>query len=85
MSEAVYLHNPDENGVELYIDRPREEWKVVNNRMVEMVTEPFDLNSILKELDNIVLNYESYDNPTYVDYTSQMRPRRFKSFYSSKK
>lgn len=51
VSEAIYLRDPDGNGVELYVDRPREEWKVANDGMVEMVTEPLDLESILKELN----------------------------------
>jgi catechol 2,3-dioxygenase len=50
VSEAIYLRDPDGNGVELYVDRPREEWKVGNDGMVEMVTEPLDLKSILREL-----------------------------------
>lgn len=36
--------------MELYVDRPRKEWKVRNDGMVEMVTEPLDLQSILQEL-----------------------------------
>lgn len=51
VSEAVYLRDPDGNGVELYVDRPRSEWKVANDGMVEMVTEPLDMQSILKELE----------------------------------
>lgn len=51
VSEAVYLRDPDGNGVELYADRPREEWNVSNDGMVEMVTEPLDLASLLKELE----------------------------------
>lgn len=43
VSEAIYLRDPDDNGVELYVDRPRKEWKVRNDGMVEMVTEPLDL------------------------------------------
>ncbi len=50
VSEAIYLRDPDQNGVELYVDRPREEWKFGNDGMVEMVTEPLDLQSILQEL-----------------------------------
>jgi catechol 2,3-dioxygenase len=52
VSEAIYLRDPDENGVELYVDRPKETWKVANDGLVEMVTEPLDLMSILKELDS---------------------------------
>ena len=51
VSEAIYLRDPDGNGVELYVDRPREEWKVGNDGMVEMVTESLDLQSIMRELD----------------------------------
>jgi len=50
VSEAIYLQDPDGNGVELYVDRPRSEWKVGNDGMVEMVTKPLDLHSILREL-----------------------------------
>lgn len=51
VSEAIYLRDPDENGIELYVDRPRKEWKVGDDGMVEMVTQPLDLNGILRELD----------------------------------
>lgn len=51
VSEAIYLRDPDGNGVELYVDRPRKEWKVGNDGMVEMVTEPLDLQGILQELN----------------------------------
>lgn len=50
VSEAIYLRDPDGNGVELYIDRPREEWKVGNDGLVEMVTKPLDLQAVLQEL-----------------------------------
>lgn len=49
VSEAIYLRDPDGNGVELYVDRPRDQWNVTNDGMVEMVTEPLDLQSILNE------------------------------------
>lgn len=51
VSEALYLNDPDNIGVELYADRPRSEWKVKNDGQVEMVTEPLDLNDLLKELN----------------------------------
>jgi len=50
VSEAIYLRDPDDNGVELYVDRPRSEWKVDNDGMVEMVTEPLDVQSLIEEL-----------------------------------
>jgi catechol 2,3-dioxygenase len=51
VSEAIYLKDPDGNGVELYVDRPRPTWKVSNDGLVEMDTKPLDLDSIMKELD----------------------------------
>jgi catechol 2,3-dioxygenase len=52
VSEAIYLRDPDENGVELYVDRPREMWNVSQDGLVEMVTLPLDVVSILKELES---------------------------------
>ena len=50
VSEAIYLDDPDGNGVELYADRPRDTWKVKNDGQLEMVTEPLDLDDLLSEL-----------------------------------
>ena len=43
VSEAIYFHDPDENGIELYRDRPREQWPE------EMFTAPLDLQALLAE------------------------------------
>ena len=51
VSEALYLNDPDNNGVELYWDRPREEWKYTADRSVVMYTESLDLDGLLAELD----------------------------------
>lgn len=51
VSEALYLRDPDNIGIELYADRPKESWKVDNDGLVEMVTEPLDLKNLLAELD----------------------------------
>jgi catechol 2,3-dioxygenase len=51
VSEAIYLNDPDGIGVELYSDRPRSKWKVKNDGQVEMVTEPLDIESLLKEIE----------------------------------
>jgi catechol 2,3-dioxygenase len=50
VSEALYLNDPDGNGVELYWDKPREQWPVDNEGNLEMVTEALDLDSLLKEM-----------------------------------
>ena len=51
VSVAIYLRDPDNNGVEIYADRAKETWTVGNDGMVEMTTEPLDLNKLLAESD----------------------------------
>ena len=51
VSEALYLNDPDENGVELYWDRPKELWKYKEDGSIEMATLPLDLDDLLKEID----------------------------------
>ena len=50
VSEALYLNDPDENGVELYWDRPKDQWPRNPDGSVEMFTRPLNLESLLKEL-----------------------------------
>jgi catechol 2,3-dioxygenase len=49
VSEALYLRDPDENGIELYWDRPREEWPRTPDGGFAMVTRPLDLASLLSD------------------------------------
>jgi catechol 2,3-dioxygenase len=49
VSEALYLHDPDGNGLELYRDRPREEWARDEAGGIVMVSIPLDLESLLAE------------------------------------
>lgn len=49
VSEALYLRDPDGNGVELYWDRPREEWPHTADGNLAMTTQPLNLGSLLKE------------------------------------
>jgi catechol 2,3-dioxygenase len=52
VSEALYLKDPDGNGIELYRDRPREQWpRSPGGEEIAMVTEPLDLRDLLSELD----------------------------------
>ena len=51
VSEAIYLNDPDGNGVELYRDRPHDEWKYTEDGSVKMVTNPLDVQDLLSELD----------------------------------
>jgi len=48
VSEALYLHDPDHNGVELYWDRPKEQWPRDAKGGLAMVTERLDLEDLLK-------------------------------------
>jgi catechol 2,3-dioxygenase len=51
VSEALYLSDPDGNGIELYRDRPREEWpEPAPGEKVAMYTRPLDLQNLLAEL-----------------------------------
>ncbi len=49
VSEAIYLRDPDGNGIELYRDRPREEWPPADEGRVAMFTRPLDLGALLAE------------------------------------
>ncbi|MFC7395897.1 VOC family protein [Chelatococcus sp. GCM10030263] len=49
VSQALYLRDPDENGVELYWDRPQAEWPRQANGELAMVTERLDLADLLAE------------------------------------
>ena len=47
VSEALYLRDPDGNGVELYWDRPREQWPRTSTGDLAMITEPLNLDDLL--------------------------------------
>jgi catechol 2,3-dioxygenase len=50
VSEAIYLHDPDGNGIELYRDRSKEEWPMApDGKGVAMVSIPLDLDALLAE------------------------------------
>jgi catechol 2,3-dioxygenase len=50
VSEAIYLHDPDGNGVELYADRPQDQWpRPGDGAGVAMFTRPLDLQALLAE------------------------------------
>ena len=52
VSEAIYLRDPDDNGVELYRDRPPEEWPKNPDGSFTMISAPLDLDALLAELDD---------------------------------
>jgi catechol 2,3-dioxygenase len=53
VSEALYLRDPDENGIELYWDRPRHEWPRLPDGRPTMFTRRLDLDSLLAEAKGV--------------------------------
>ena len=51
VSEAIYLRDPDGNGIEIYRDGPREEWPRDADGSFAMINAPLDLRALLRELD----------------------------------
>jgi catechol 2,3-dioxygenase len=49
VSESIYLNDPDENGVELYCDKPKEQWPRTPDGKLEMYTRRLDLHALLSE------------------------------------
>ena len=52
VSEALYLRDPDDNGLELYRDRPRDQWPVDEDGQLDMYTRPLDVDDLLAELSD---------------------------------
>jgi catechol 2,3-dioxygenase len=50
VSEAIYLRDPDSNGIELYRDRPQDEWPRTEDGGFAMTTKPLDVPALLAEL-----------------------------------
>ena len=48
VSQALYLNDPDKNGVELYWDRPKEQWPFDAQGNLQMITEALDLNELIQ-------------------------------------
>jgi len=65
VSEALYLNDPDGNGLELYRDRPRSEWKY-NGDQVQMTLEALDVEKLLHEADD--QPYEAIDPATDIGH-----------------
>lgn len=49
VSEAVYLEDPDHNGIELYRDRPKDEWPKNSDGTIGMASQSLDLDELIKE------------------------------------
>lgn len=65
VSESLYLQDPEDNGIEIYCDRPREEWQFDENGHVQMDTIALDLQSLLSELyqnDDMIMKESTRKN-----------------------
>jgi catechol 2,3-dioxygenase len=51
VSEAIYLDDPDKNGVELYWDKPKEKWPVDSSGKLQMISEHLDIDDLLSEIN----------------------------------
>jgi catechol 2,3-dioxygenase len=51
VSEALYLSDPDQNGIELYWDRPRDQWPQNLDGTLNMYTKPLDIDGLLEEIE----------------------------------
>jgi catechol 2,3-dioxygenase len=51
VSGAIYLRDPDDNGIEIYTDRPRDQWPHDSNGNLIMYTRPLDVDSLMRELE----------------------------------
>lgn len=51
VSEALYLEDPDKNGIELYWDKPEDQWPRNTDGSLDMFTKPLDMDDLMKELE----------------------------------
>lgn len=63
VSEAVYLRDPDDNGIELYWDRPQEIWPRRSDGALAMFTKRLDLDSLLQEVTVLPASRPSHGSP----------------------
>jgi catechol 2,3-dioxygenase len=63
VSEALYLDDPDGNGIEIYRDRPRQEWPFRNGQL-QMTVDPLDVDGILAELEHDTRPWEGIARET---------------------
>jgi catechol 2,3-dioxygenase len=67
VSEALYLSDPDANGIEIYRDRPRSEW-VWDNGQVRMAVDPVDIRGVLAEGDRDETPWSGMAEGTYIGH-----------------
>ncbi len=82
VSEALYLSDADGNGIEIYCDRPRDQWKW-NNDEVHITTEALDLNSVVNEAREMYPNDPGFSEETKMGHVhlKVSRPEASAAFY----
>ena len=68
VSEALYLADPDGNGIELYRDREREEWPLDEAGKMEMGTEELDIDDLVMELQDGLTPWEGLPEGTRIGH-----------------
>ena len=64
VSEAIYLADPDGNGIEVYRDRPRDEWQYANDGSLQMGTAALNIDSVMGELNGYSGTWSGFPNGT---------------------
>jgi catechol 2,3-dioxygenase len=84
VSEAIYLGDPDGNGVELYVDKPKSEWHWINGQ-VEMETLPLNLTVLTNEIENRDEPWNGIDKNVVIGHIHLKVSSLFKAekFYSN--
>jgi catechol 2,3-dioxygenase len=67
VSEAIYLADPEENGIEIYRDRPRAEWPRVDEQL-RMASDPLDIEGVLGELEGDTEPWQGLDPGTVMGH-----------------
>ena len=67
VSEAIYLNDPEGNGIEIYADRPRESWPF-DGQMVKMATEPLNFQSLMGEIEGKASAWSGAPDETVVGH-----------------
>lgn len=83
VSEAIYLADPDGNGIEIYRDRPRKEWYDAQGN-IQMATDPLDVRGVLAELNGHDGTPRGFDAATKLGHMHLQvaNVRQAKAFYS---
>jgi catechol 2,3-dioxygenase len=67
VSEAIYLSDPDGNGIEIYRDRPRDEWRYPNGQLA-IGTEPLDVEGLLAEVEHDTTPWSGMPGETIIGH-----------------